>query len=121
MDYLTQKRTRRGSVHLPDSGRLFMSTAIAKLDGELLPLTSRLSQRESVFGKTGSGRFRRMTGIGTMFAFGVDLSWELSGMSYKMDHRSRTRAVAVYGVLICVGAALGFIVRAGVITDHILW
>ena len=45
MDYLTQKRTLRGSVHLHDSGRLFMSTARAKLDDELLPLTSRLSQK----------------------------------------------------------------------------
>jgi len=42
-------------------------------------------------------------------------------MSYKTDHRSRTRAIAVYGVIVCIGAALGFLVRAGVITDHILW
>jgi hypothetical protein len=51
MDYLTQKGTLRGSVHLPDSGRLFMSTARAKLDDELLPLTSKLSQRGSVSGR----------------------------------------------------------------------
>ncbi|TCM10371.1 hypothetical protein [Sphingomonas sp. PP-CC-3G-468] len=42
-------------------------------------------------------------------------------MSYKTDHRSRTQAIVVYGTIVCIGAALGFLVRAGVITDHILW
>ncbi|MES3153750.1 hypothetical protein [Sphingomonas faeni] len=42
-------------------------------------------------------------------------------MRYETDHRSRTRAIAVYGAIVCVGAALGFLVRAGVITEHILW
>lgn len=42
-------------------------------------------------------------------------------MSYKTDHRSRARATAVYGAVICVGAVLGLLVRAGVITDHVLW
>jgi len=42
-------------------------------------------------------------------------------MSYETDYRSRTRAIAVYGAILCIGAALGFLVRAGVITDHILW
>ncbi len=42
-------------------------------------------------------------------------------MSYETDYRSRTRAIAVYGAIVCIGAALGFLVRAGVITDHILW
>jgi hypothetical protein len=42
-------------------------------------------------------------------------------MSYKTDCRSRTRAIAAYGAVPCVGAALGFLVRAGVITDHLLW
>lgn len=42
-------------------------------------------------------------------------------MSYQTDHRSRTRAIAVYVALLCVGAALSFLVRLGVITDHILW
>jgi hypothetical protein len=42
-------------------------------------------------------------------------------MSYQADTRSRTRAVAVYGAVICVAIILGLLVRAGVITDHILW
>jgi hypothetical protein len=42
-------------------------------------------------------------------------------MTYKTDHRSRTLAVAGYGVVLCVGAALGLLVRAGVITDHLVW
>ena len=42
-------------------------------------------------------------------------------MSYETDSRSRTRAIAVYGAIVCIGAALGVLVRAGVITDHILW
>jgi len=42
-------------------------------------------------------------------------------MSYETDYRSRTRAIAVYGAVLCVGAALGLLVRAGVITDHLLW
>jgi hypothetical protein len=42
-------------------------------------------------------------------------------MTYKTDHRSRTRAIAVYSVVLCVGAALGLLVRAGGITDHLLW
>lgn len=42
-------------------------------------------------------------------------------MSYQTDRRSRIRAIAVYVALLCVGAALGFLVRLGVITDHILW
>lgn len=42
-------------------------------------------------------------------------------MSYKTDYRRRTRAIAVYGAVLCVGAALGFRVRAGVITDHLPW
>jgi hypothetical protein len=42
-------------------------------------------------------------------------------MSYETDNRSRTRAIAVYGVVLCVGAALGLLVRFGVITDHMLW
>jgi hypothetical protein len=42
-------------------------------------------------------------------------------MSYNTDHRSRTRAIAVYGAIVSIGAALGFLIRAGVITDHILW
>ncbi len=41
-------------------------------------------------------------------------------MSYRTDHRSRTRAIAVYLTLLLVGAALGFLVRSGVITDHML-
>ena len=44
-----------------------------------------------------------------------------AGLSYKTDYRSRTRAIAVYGAILCVGAGLGFLVRAGVITDHLLW
>ncbi len=42
-------------------------------------------------------------------------------MSYQTDRRSRTRAIAMYGVLLLIGAVLGFLVRSGVITDHILW
>jgi hypothetical protein len=42
-------------------------------------------------------------------------------MSYETDRRSRTRAIAVYAAVICVGAALGLLVRTGVITDHLLW
>jgi hypothetical protein len=42
-------------------------------------------------------------------------------MSYQTDSRSRTRAIAVYGAVICVATVLGLLVRAGVITDHILW
>lgn len=42
-------------------------------------------------------------------------------MSYETDNRSRTRAIAVYTALLCIGAALGLLVRSGVITDHILW
>jgi len=44
-----------------------------------------------------------------------------SKMSYQTDRRSRTRAIAVYVTLLMIGAALGFLVRFGVITDHILW
>jgi hypothetical protein len=36
-------------------------------------------------------------------------------MSYKTDHRSRTRAIVVYGAIVCIEAALGFFVRTGVI------
>ena len=42
-------------------------------------------------------------------------------MSYQTDRRSRTRAIAVYVTLLMIGAALSFLVRFGVITDHILW
>lgn len=42
-------------------------------------------------------------------------------MAYQTDNRSRTRAIAVYGAVICVAIVLGLLVRAGVITDHILW
>lgn len=42
-------------------------------------------------------------------------------MSYKTDRRSRTQAIAVYGVLLLIGVVLGFLVRFGVITDHIFW
>jgi len=42
-------------------------------------------------------------------------------MTYKTDQRSRTRAIVVYGAVLSVGAALGLLVRAGVITDHLLW
>ncbi len=42
-------------------------------------------------------------------------------MSYQTDSRSRTRAITVYAVLLFIGAALGFLVRFDVITDHILW
>jgi len=51
----------------------------------------------------------------------ADAATRLSDMSYQTDRRSRTRAIAVYVALLCVGAALGFLVRLGVITDHILW
>jgi len=42
-------------------------------------------------------------------------------MSYEMDRRSRTQAIAVYLTLLLIGATLGFLVRFGVITDHMLW
>jgi hypothetical protein len=42
-------------------------------------------------------------------------------MSYQTDRRSRTRAIAVYVTLLMIGAALGFLVSFGVITDHLLW
>ena len=42
-------------------------------------------------------------------------------MSYQMDRRSRTRAIAVYLTLLIIGATLGFLVRFEVITDHMLW
>ncbi len=42
-------------------------------------------------------------------------------MSYQTDRRSRTRAITVYAALLVTGAALGFLVRFGVITDHMLW
>lgn len=42
-------------------------------------------------------------------------------MRYQTDHRSRTRAIAVYLTLLFIGAMLGFLVRFGVITDHMLW
>lgn len=42
-------------------------------------------------------------------------------MSYQTDRRSRTRAIAVYLTLLLIGAMLGFLVRFGVITDHMLW
>lgn len=42
-------------------------------------------------------------------------------MSYQTDCRSRTRAIGVYVTLLMIGAALGCLVRFGVITDHILW
>ncbi len=42
-------------------------------------------------------------------------------MSYRTDRRSRTRAIAVYLSLLFTGTMLGFLVRFGVITDHMLW
>ncbi len=42
-------------------------------------------------------------------------------MSYQTDRRSRTRAIAMYLTLLLIGAMLGFLVRFGVITDHMLW
>ena len=39
-------------------------------------------------------------------------------MSYQTDRRSRTRAITVYVALLFIGAALGFLVRFGVITDR---
>jgi len=42
-------------------------------------------------------------------------------MGYQTDRRSRTRTIAVYLTLLLIGAALGFLVGFGVITDHILW
>jgi hypothetical protein len=42
-------------------------------------------------------------------------------MRYETDNRSRMAAVAVYAAVICIGAAIGLLVRSGVITDHILW
>jgi len=42
-------------------------------------------------------------------------------MSYQTDRRSRTLAIAVYLALLFIGATLGFLVRFGVITDHMLW
>ncbi|MBD8548061.1 hypothetical protein [Sphingomonas sp. CFBP 8760] len=44
-----------------------------------------------------------------------------STMGYRTDRRSRTRAIAVYLTLLLIGATLGFLVRFGVITDHMLW
>ena len=44
-----------------------------------------------------------------------------SKMSYQTDSQSRTRAIAMYVTLLMIGAALGFLVRFGVITDHMLW
>jgi hypothetical protein len=49
------------------------------------------------------------------------ISYKAVDMSYQTDRRSRTRAIATYGVLLFVGAALGVVVRLGVITDHLLW
>ena len=42
-------------------------------------------------------------------------------MSYETDRRSRTRAIAVYAAIVCLGASLGLLVRSGVITDHMFW
>ena len=42
-------------------------------------------------------------------------------MSYETDHRSRTRAIAAYGAVICVAILLGLLVRARVIAKHFLW
>jgi hypothetical protein len=42
-------------------------------------------------------------------------------MSYQTDRRSRTRAIGVYVTLLMIGTALGFLIRFGVITDHIFW
>jgi hypothetical protein len=42
-------------------------------------------------------------------------------MRYQTDRRSRTRAIALYVSLLFIGAALGFLVRFGLITDHMLW
>jgi hypothetical protein len=51
LDYLSQKRIAQKIGSSLHSGRLFMSTARAKLDDELLPLTSRLSKKGSVSGR----------------------------------------------------------------------
>ena len=42
-------------------------------------------------------------------------------MTYQTDNLSRARAIDIYGAVICVANVLGFLARAGVITDHILW
>ena len=42
-------------------------------------------------------------------------------MSYQTDRRGRTRAISVYLALLSIGAALGLLVRFGVITDHVFW
>lgn len=42
-------------------------------------------------------------------------------MRYETDRGSRTRAIVLYAIILCTGGAIGLMVRAGIITDHILW
>lgn len=42
-------------------------------------------------------------------------------MRYKIDRRSRLRAIATYAAVLCGGGTIGSLVRSGVIADHILW
>jgi len=41
-------------------------------------------------------------------------------MAYETGHRSGPRAIAAYVAAICVAIILSFLVRACVITDHVL-
>lgn len=40
-------------------------------------------------------------------------------MRYETDRGSRIRAIVLYTIILCAGGAIGLMVRAGIITDHI--
>lgn len=61
------------------------------------------------------------TYVGLIVHLGGGVRYKVLDMSYQTDHRSRTKAVAIYLALLFIGAALGFLVRYGIITDHMLW
>ncbi|TCP95874.1 hypothetical protein C8J46_11129 [Sphingomonas sp. PP-F2F-A104-K0414] len=71
--------------------------------------------------KVGWDKNARLRTFVVSFTLAAGSAKRRSKMSYQTDRRSRTRAIAVYVTLLMIGAALGFLVRFGVITDHILW
>ena len=82
------------------------------------PITAVSRRKRGLFGKVRNTKLRTFV---VSFTLAAGSAKRRSKMSYQTDRRSRTRAIGVYVTLLMIGAALGFLVRFGVITDHILW
>lgn len=82
------------------------------------PMTAPVALQKGLFCNVMNTQLRTFV---VSFTLAAGSAKRRSKMRYQTDRRSRTRAIAVYATLLIIGAALGFLVRFGVITDHIFW